>query len=185
MRLLLDECQLLWQFLASGLVVSGRPWDYAKATARGKTEEVFQRLAAENSPPNLIIGADSIVILDGEILEKPRSEKDATSMLHRLSGRTHSVISGVALGVPSKDNTGLTLSTFHEETTVDFASITGDMIDYYVSTKEPMDKAGSYGIQGVAGSFVTAIQGDFYNVMGLPLHRTCKEILKLWDRGLL
>eukprot|EP00118_Oscarella_pearsei_P004392 m.18672 g.18672 ORF g.18672 m.18672 type:complete len:215 (+) comp27712_c0_seq2:12-656(+) len=162
-----------------------RPEDYATETARGKTEEVFRRLADEGSPPDLVIGADSIVVLDGDILEKPKDEAAAAKMLHRLSGRTHSVISAVSLAVSHRGGQDFSLVNFHGSTQVDFSEIDSAMIDYYVGTKEPLDKAGSYGIQGIGGTFVSGIRGDYYNVVGLPLHRLCREILILADKGLL
>lgn len=113
----------------------------------------------------IVIGADTIVVLDGNVLGKPRDAEDAIRMLRSLSGRTHQVMTGVC--VMSREQ----VLTHTEVTQVTFRPLTEQEIVAYVATKEPMDKAGAYGIQGGAARFVEGIQGDYYNVMGLPVCR--------------
>lgn len=119
----------------------------------------------------LIISCDTVVIVDSEILGKPINEDDAFSMLKKLSGKTHSVISGVCIMFD-----GRSLS-FSQKTSVSFYSMTDDDIWDYIKSGEPFDKAGSYGIQGLGGVFVKEIEGDYYNVVGLPVAKLRKAIL--------
>lgn len=120
---------------------------------------------AENISDALIVGADTIVALDGEILGKPVSAKEAHAMLRKLSGRTHMVYTGIAL----VDQPSGKVASDYERTQVTFRNLSDDEIARYVATKSPMDKAGAYGIQDQSAVFVTAINGCFYNVMGFPL----------------
>ena len=113
----------------------------------------------------VIVSADTIVVLDGELLGKPVDDADASAMLRRLSGRTHEVITGVAM------RRGDEVSSFVETTIVHFAELTDDDIAWYVATREPADKAGAYGMQGRGGAFVVSIDGSYDNVIGLPRHR--------------
>lgn len=115
----------------------------------------------------LIIGADTIVCKDGQILGKPKNETDAFNMLKTLSGDWHSVISGVTV----LDNKSAKSESFYVETKVKFAHLTDKEINDYIKTKEPMDKAGSYGIQGKGSRFIEKIDGDYFNVVGLPVQR--------------
>jgi septum formation protein len=119
----------------------------------------------------LLIAADTIVYLDGEVLGKPADEPEACSMLRKLSGRTHHVVTGVTL------RTLECTHTFSCVTEVTFANLTDEQIDYYVSNFKPLDKAGAYGIQEWIGYVgVTGINGSFYNVMGLPVQRLNQEL---------
>ncbi|MDR1336772.1 MAG: Maf-like protein [Tannerella sp.] len=121
----------------------------------------------------LIITADTVVILDNGILEKPRDRDDAIRMLHRLAGRTHEVVTGVVI------STGDRQSAFSVTSAVDFAALTDEEIRYYVDTFQPYDKAGAYGIQEWIGYIgVQGIRGSFYNVMGLPVQRLYRELKK-------
>ncbi|MCR5792739.1 MAG: Maf family nucleotide pyrophosphatase [Lachnospiraceae bacterium] len=124
----------------------------------------------------IIIGADTIVTLDGKILGKPADEEDAIRMLKSLSGRTHEVYTGVAFCL-QKEGKKQTVH-FHECTKVKILPMTREEIVAYVKTKDPLDKAGSYGIQGVFAPYVEGIVGDYYNVVGLPISRLVKEIKK-------
>lgn len=124
-------------------------------------------------PDALIIGADTIVLIDDEVLGKPMDAEDAKSMLRKLSGRTHKVITGVCLMDKSK------VKTFSSVVEVDFCILDENEIDGYVNSGEPMDKAGAYGIQGLAAPFVSSIRGDYYAVMGLPVSKVY-EHLKNW-----
>ena len=117
----------------------------------------------------IVIGADTIVVKDGEILGKPKDEYDARRMLEILSGTTHLVITGFAIIGKNKEISGF------EITSVTFRDIKSE-IDEYIATGEPMDKAGAYGIQGRGAVFVQRIEGDYYNVVGLPLCRIAEEL---------
>lgn len=121
---------------------------------------------------DLVISADTIVVLDGELLGKPVDDADAARMLRSLSGRTHEVMTGVAVHRDGK------VESFVERTVVHFAEMSDDDISWYVSTGEPADKAGAYGIQGRGGAFVVAIEGSYDNVIGLPRHRI-RQLLPL------
>lgn len=120
-------------------------------------------LAVEAGEDDVVIAADTIVVSDGKILGKPRSEKEAVQMLKTLSGRAHQVMTGCTL------RRGERCETFTEITDVWFRELTEKEIERYVATGEPMDKAGSYGIQGGAALFCEKLVGDYYNVVGLPL----------------
>ncbi|MEG3006428.1 MAG: Maf family protein [Oscillospiraceae bacterium] len=122
---------------------------------------------------DLVIGSDTVVILDGKILGKPKDKDDAVRMLQELSGKEHKVVTGVAI-MTSKQS-----SSFSCTTKVKFSKMTECEIEWYVASAEPMDKAGAYGIQGLGGIFVEGIIGDYFNVMGLPinlLYSTLKNI---------
>ena len=120
---------------------------------------------ATADPDALILAADTVVALDGAILGKPHSREEAVSMLTILSGRTHQVYTGVTLLRGEAEHTE------HEVTSVTFRPLTAAEIDAYVSSGEPMDKAGAYGIQGLGALLVERLEGDYFNVMGLPLCR--------------
>ena len=123
--------------------------------------------------PKIIIGADTIVVFEDEILTKPKDEEDAFNMLRKLSGKSHSVLTGVTV----MDTFNSKSETVFEETKVFFKELTDDEITGYIKTKEPCDKAGSYGIQGIGSMFIEKIEGDYFNVVGLPVSRLC-ELLK-------
>ena len=131
----------------------------AMAISRGKALEVAEQCSAGD----VIIAADTVVCLDGDILGKPRDEAEAADMLRRLSGREHEVYTGVTV------MRGGDIRCSVERTLVRFRPLTPGEIAAYVATGEPMDKAGAYGAQGVASLFVEGITGDFFNVMGLPM----------------
>lgn len=122
---------------------------------------------------SLVIGCDTVVTLGGVIMGKPKDEADAKAMLMRLSGRTHTVISGVCLCYKGRT------MTFSEKTDVTFYDLTASEIDPYVASGSPLDKAGAYGIQDGAALFVKKIDGDYYNVVGLPVAKLAKEIKTL------
>lgn len=136
------------------------PEETVKALALAKAQEV-----ARLYPQSLIIAADTIVCVDGRILGKPADEDEARQMLHLLSGRGHEVYTGTALIAPGK------MLCQSECTKVFFRRLSDEEINAYVLTGEPMDKAGAYGIQGRAALMVERIEGDYFNVMGLPLCR--------------
>jgi septum formation protein len=123
-----------------------------------------------------VIGSDTVVVLDGKILEKPTSKENAFEMLKSLSGKSHYVCTGVAL-ISSDFQIN-----FSHSTTVEFDELSEETIQAYIDTKEPMDKAGSYGIQAIGGSFVKRIDGCFYNVMGFPLHSFCTHLREVYGK---
>lgn len=136
-------------------------------------------VAARAVGPAIIIAADTVVALDGMILGKPRTSHDARQMLEKLSGRTHSVITGVALvRLPDVER-----REFTEITQVHFTALSEDEIVSYLSSGEPFDKAGAYAIQGIAGRFIPRIDGCYFNVVGLPLAHLCRELASLGWSG--
>jgi len=138
------------------------PPDYARELALAKARDVAGRM-----PGRLVLGADTVVVLDGDILEKPGDEAEARYLLGRLNGREHTVISAVALaGASAGDGV-----VEHESTRVSFLQHDAETLARYVATGEPMDKAGAYGIQGLGALLVQRVDGCYFNVMGLPLSR--------------
>lgn len=152
-----------------GITARVEPSSVEEQHQAGETPiEYAVRLAKEKAASvagDLVLGADTIVILDGEILEKPRDENDALRMLRKLQGTTHEVITAVAL------RSGETMTSAVERTAVTFRPAEEAFLRDYVATGEPMDKAGAYGIQGYGAALVERIEGDFFCVMGLPLGR--------------
>ena len=130
--------------------------------------------------PAIVIAADTVVVLEGQILGKPRSTDDARHMLEKLSGRTHSVVTGVSLiRLPDVER-----RSFVETTLVHFDRLSANEITRYLATDEPHDKAGAYAIQGRAGRYIPRIEGCYYNVVGLPLARLLSELHELgWSEG--
>ena len=147
-----------------------KPIEFAKHYANLKALDV-----AEKHPNSLVIGADTIVVLDEEIIGKPKDENDSKLMLRKLSGRTHTVITGVSL-VWRKENI---VDTFNEETKVTFQNLTDEQIQFYIDKYNPLDKAGSYGIQDWFAVCVKKIDGCFYNVMGMPLSNFYNRFIKI------
>ncbi len=148
--------------------------DTVRYLSRMKAHEIAVRMSREQRDDDVIvIGADTVVSVDGMILGKPADRADAARMLRLLSGRTHEVFTGVTLIKLDKgadtDPDRLDEVSFVERTEVDIADLTDEEIDAYVSGGEPDDKAGSYGIQGTFAVHVTGIRGDYNNVVGLPL----------------
>jgi septum formation protein len=139
------------------------PRDYAMRLAREKAE------AAWEGGDEIVLGADTIVVVGGLVLEKPVDAADAVAMLRTLSGRAHTVITGICLKHPR----GVIADA--EATDVFFTKLDDAEIEDYVATGEPMDKAGAYGIQGLASKFVERIEGCYFNVMGLPLAKVYKH----------
>ena len=136
----------------------------------GKCREIF----SEQKDDVTVIGADTIVTLDGKILGKPSSQEDAVKMLSMLRGRSHQVFTGVT--VMSREGENVQTLTFHESSQVSFYPMSDREIQDYVHSGEPMDKAGAYGIQGKGAVFVREIQGDYNNVVGLPVARLYQEM---------
>lgn len=156
------------------------PSNAQEITTKTAPNEVVMELASikakdiykKSEKQSMIVGADTVVAYQGQILGKPADEADAKRMLTMLSGQTHEVYTGVCVIEDEK------IKTFYEETKVTFYEISDEQIDRYIKTGEPMDKAGSYGIQGKAAVFIKGIEGDYYNVVGFPIARFLQEITK-------
>lgn len=129
-------------------------------------------MAVERNEDEVVLGADTIVVLDDKILGKPKDREDAFNMLRSLSGRVHSVFTGVC-AISDKGS-----MTFAEETKVEFYPLTDEEINIYIDSNDCYDKAGAYGIQGLASKFIRGINGDYFNVVGLPISSVYKKILK-------
>jgi septum formation protein len=149
------------QYLAGEL-----PREHAERLAREKA-------VALDAPDAVTIGSDTIVVVDGEVLGKPRDRAHAAAMLRQLSGRSHIVMTGVAARWRGELASGL------EEVGVTFRTLSEDDIERYIDTGEPMDKAGAYGIQGFGATIVDRVDGDYFAVMGLPLNRLVRLLQSL------
>lgn len=152
------------------------PAETVEKLSLDKASAVANLLQAEKEP-QLIIGADTVVACDGEILGKPSDREDAFRMLWKLQGQTHQVYTGVTLLLKKKHT--WQAHTFSEKTDVQFYPVSREELLAYIETGEPMDKAGSYGIQGGFGIYVKGICGDYNNVVGLPVGRLVYELKKL------
>ncbi|NXJ27251.1 ASML protein, partial [Dicrurus megarhynchus] len=159
------------------------PYEYAVETAKQKALEVANRMHLKHlRTPDVVIGADTIVSVDDQILEKPVDKQDAYRMLSRLNGKEHSVFTGVAIiHCRSKDNQlEMDITDFYEETKVKFSELSEELLWEYIHSGEPMDKAGGYGIQALGGMLVEYVHGDFLNVVGFPLNHFCKKLAELY-----
>lgn len=136
--------------------------------AERKAESVLQR-----HPDAVVIGSDTVVTIDHRVLGKPKDKQQAHDMLKSLQGRTHQVITGLAILSREHTFTDVSISD------VTFCRMSDEEIDRYISCGECMDKAGAYGIQGTAGRYITEIHGDYYSIMGLPLHIAYRELSKI------
>ncbi len=163
-----------------GLPFAVRPADVDETLPPGMpVDQVVQVLARQKaaavrqSAAEIVIGSDTLVTIDGEILGKPKDEADAGRMLAGLSGRTHQVHTGLCVLTGAGERTGFAV------TDVEFRNLTPGEIAEYIATGEPMDKAGAYAVQGKGAMFIPRIHGDFFNVVGLPvflLHQFLKEL---------
>ncbi len=136
------------------------PEEHVERLARAKAAAVALR-----HPDALVLAGDTVVVRDGAILGKPATQEEAKSMLTSLSGRTHTVVSGLALAGPGAGE----VHSRHDTAQVRFRRLAAQEVAEYVATGEPMDKAGGYGIQGMGGALVTGVEGDYYTVVGLPV----------------
>lgn len=152
-------------------VVEILPEDKVLAIAKKKGLDIFSRY---NSPDVVVLSADTIVVVDNEILGKPKDIVDARRMMHLLEGKKHFVYTAVFIQSVFKND------SFVEKTEVEVSSMTDEEIESYIQTKEPYDKAGGYAIQGIFSKYIKGINGDYYNVMGLPINRV-HEVLKQYD----
>jgi septum formation protein len=152
------------------------PSQLVQRLADAKAELVAARAAG----PAIVLAADTVVTLEGRIFGKPRSSDDARHMLEQLSGRTHAVVTGVTLiRLPDAER-----RTFVESTLVHFAQLSAEETTRYLATEEPHDKAGAYAIQGRAGRYIPRIEGDYFNVVGLPLSRVTQALADLgWSEN--
>ena len=141
------------------------PIPYAQRLAHEKAQAVFAR-----HPGDAVLGADTVVVVDEHLLEKPADAADAARMLRLLAGRTHQVITAVCICAPGFERTEA------EITQVSFSAITDDEIAAYIQSGEPMDKAGAYGIQGMASRWVIGVDGCYFNVVGLPVGRVYRML---------
>ncbi len=141
--------------------------------AEGKAGEI-----AQNRPDELVLGVDTVGAFQDQVLEKPKDKEDAFRMLKMLQGQTHEVLSGLCLQLGTKKLTHI------ESTHITFLPLTDEEIRAYIETGEPMDKAASYAAQGIGGLFIQKIEGDYFNVVGLPLYRL-NLMLKEFDINLL
>ena len=150
------------------------PAQLVEELARQKALEV----SAEAASDDVVVAADTVVAIDGKVLGKPHDKVHAAQMLSALSGREHTVYTGVAV------KRGETLLVEHEATQVRFRPLTQREIDLYIQTGEPMDKAGSYGIQGYGALLVEGIRGDYFNVVGLPICRLGRMLAQVGEDAL-
>ena len=152
------------------------PAAFAERLALAKAAQIAQRFTAKDDV--VVLGADTVVVADGEVLGKPVSADDARAMLRKLSGIAHRVITGVALAAPGAARRAVG----HEVTRVFFRPLTEEEITAYVATGEPLDKAGAYAAQGQASRFVTRVEGCYFNVVGLPV-ALVDRLLREWERS--
>lgn len=170
-REILENAGFRFDIRVSGIPEQPRadeaPVDYVRRLSRAKAEGV------EMAPDEVVLGADTVVVLDDHILEKPADAADAGRMLRLLSGREHSVFTGICLRMSDR------VVQRYSETRVKFVPLSEGEIHDYIASGEPMDKAGAYGIQGRASKFIESIDGCYFNVVGLPIalvYRMLKEL---------
>ena len=155
---ILERAGIAFKVQVAGIPEKPEPGESPEEYVRRLSREKCSAVAGE-----LVLGADTVVVVDGEILEKPGDAADAERMIRKLSGRAHTVLTGVCL------RRGPELFADVCETSVHFSALTRGEIEAYVGSGEPMDKAGGYAIQGLASKFITRIEGDYFNVVGLPI----------------
>ncbi len=151
------------------------PEDMVKKLSLLKAKDVADKIRQTETDPHLVIGADTIVFFHDQILGKPKNTEDAFSMLKAMSGNIHTVYTGVTIIDTANNRT----DTFYEETKVEFYEVTDEEIRNYIATGDPMDKAGSYGVQGRGCFLVKRIEGDYFTVVGLPIAHLLKELAKM------
>jgi septum formation protein len=162
---ILRDAGLTFSVLTSAVDETPYPGETPVQLVQRLADAKADLVAARAMGPAIVIAADTVVVLDGQILGKPRSTDDARQMLEQLSGRTHSVLTGVSLiRLPDVERRQFAVTTL-----VHFARLTSDEITRYLATPEPYDKAGAYAIQGRAGRYIPQIEGCYFNVVGLPL----------------
>ncbi|MGM0900237.1 MAG: Maf family protein [Bacillota bacterium] len=168
-RELLENLHLTFEISSSNVDESFSP----DLTPEEAVKELASRKAsfvAEKEPNAFVIGSDTVVVHNGDILGKPNDREEALYMLKKLSGQTHSVFTGVSIISPERE------IQFYEKTDVVFWELSHEEMDAYISSGEPFDKAGGYGIQGFGSFLVREIKGDYFSVVGLPVARTVREL---------
>jgi septum formation protein len=177
---ILRDAGFTFTVLSSAVDETPVPGESAQEMVRRLADAKAELVAARAIGPAIVIAADTAVLIDGEVLGKPRTADDAYNMLTRLSGHTHSVVTGVTLiRLPDAER-----RSFVETTQVYFTSLSPEELTRYLSTDEPFDKAGAYAVQGRAGRYITRIEGCYFNVVGLPLARLCHSLTELgWSEG--
>ncbi len=168
---------------AEEVTTSSEPSGIVMELARLKANDIFEKLSKNEKKNAIVVGSDTVVALDGKVMGKPVDEEDAKRMLTALQGRCHQVYTGVTLiwqenGGEEAESTSLQRQekVFYDETSVEVYPMTEEEIDTYVSRLECMDKAGAYGIQGFFAAHIKGINGDYNNVVGLPVGRLYQEM---------
>jgi septum formation protein len=162
------EFEVIPSFADENISQKMQPEELAASLSYKKAKDVFEK--HKDMVDIVVIGADTIVVLDGKILGKPTGKSESFEMIKAMSGRKHDVYTGVS--IIHRDMA----DTFFVKTTVEFLNIEDEQIRAYIDTGEPADKAGSYGIQGYGSVFVKRIEGDFYSVMGLPVSKVYEKL---------
>ena len=172
---ILSNAGLPFTVLSSAVDETPNPGERPAALVQRLANAKANLVTARAVGPAIVLAADTVVVIDDNILGKPRSTEEARHMLQQLSGRTHSVLTGVALvRLPDGER-----RQFIESTLVHFRPITDEELSSYLATEEPYDKAGAYAIQGLAGRYIPRIEGCYFNVVGLPLSRVLTELVSL------
>ena len=163
---------------------SNSPQENVRALSVLKCQEGVRKVIIEKMRSFPVLAADTIVVLGDKIFGKPESEPDAIAMLLKLSGKTHTVITAVTIGIINKEQAKF--HTISVSSDVEFAKLTEDDCKEYCKTQEPFDKAGSYGIQGYGSAFIKKINGSYPNIVGLPIHEVVELLKELgvsyWDQ---
>ena len=171
----LADAGFVFETLVAGVDETRRKGEPAEAYVRRLAEAKARAAASRVGPPAVVIAADTAVVVDGELLGKPASPEDAGRMLRRLSGRTHQVLTGLAVLQLPEGTACVELET----TQVTFAPLSETEIESYLASGEPLDKAGGYAIQGRGGRFITRVEGCYFNVVGLPLARLYRMLREM------
>jgi len=172
---ILRDAGLLFTVLSAAVDETPIPGESAQEMVQRLATAKAELVAARAVGPAIVIAADTTVVLDGHILGKPRTSEEARKMLEMLSGRTHSVLTGVTLiRLPDIER-----RAFVETTHVHFAKLSDAEITRYLASGDPLDKAGAYGIQGRAGRYVPRVEGCYFNIVGLPLARLVQSLGEL------
>lgn len=173
LSLLFQDIQVIPANIDESQFTFENPYKTVSKLAELKANCIFKQFKKQ-----LVIGADTIVLLENEVLGKPKDKKDAFSMLKKLSGKKHQVITGVSIKCSDFSK------TFFETSAVYFCKLSDYEIEKYISTDEPYDKAGAYAIQGIAACFIEKIKGDYLNIVGFPLNKTY-SIFKSYNYNLI
>jgi septum formation protein len=172
---ILRDAGISFSMLSSAVDETGVPGETPHQLVQRLADTKAELVAARAVGPAIVIAADTVVVLDGQILGKPRSTDEARHMLELFSGRTHSVVTGVTLlRLPEMER-----RQFIDTTLVHFTRLSRDEVSRYLATEEPYDKAGAYAIQGRAGRYIPRIEGCYFNVVGLPLARVVSALREL------